>query len=58
MLLRHPGASHKKLREGAYALHGAQLINCEHLADLLEQTDGALAYAVEAPLDERSSGET
>jgi hypothetical protein len=51
-LLRHPGAHHKKLIDGAYALHRAQLIGRDDLADLLEQADGALAYAVEALLDE------
>ncbi len=51
-LLRQPGAHHRKLLEEAYALHRAQLIGCDDLADLLEQADGALAYAVEALLDE------
>jgi len=54
-LLRHPGAHHKKLLDGAYALFRAQLIGREDLADLLEQADGALAYAVEALLDESRS---
>lgn len=51
-LLRHPGAHHKKLIDGAYALHRAQLISPDDLADLLEQADGALEYAVEALLDD------
>ncbi|WPN24097.1 hypothetical protein [Pseudomonas marginalis] len=51
-LLRQPGAHHKKLIEGAHALHREQLIGRDDLADLLEQADGALAYAVEALLDE------
>ncbi|MGA9704823.1 hypothetical protein [Pseudomonas sp.] len=53
-LLRHPGAHHKKLIDAAYALHRAQLIGPDNLADLLEQADGALEYAVEALLDEPS----
>lgn len=53
-LLRHPGAHHKKLIDGAYALYRAQLIGSDNLADLLEQADGALEYAVEALLDEPS----
>jgi len=53
-LLRHPGAHHKKLIDGAYALHRGQLIGSDDLADLLEQADGALEYAVEALLDEPS----
>ncbi len=47
-----PSAHHKKLVDGAHALHRAQLIDRDDLADLLEQTDGALAYTVEALLDE------
>jgi hypothetical protein len=46
------GHTHKKLLDEAYALHRAHLIGCDDLADLLEQADGALAYAVEALLDE------
>lgn len=53
-LMRHPGAHHKKLMDGAYALHRAQLIGPDDLADLLEQADCALEYAVEALLDEPS----
>ena len=51
-LLRQPGGHHKKLLDGAHALHRAKLIDRDDLADLLEQADGALAYAVEALLDE------
>jgi hypothetical protein len=51
-LLRHPGAHHKKLLDAAHALHRAQLIDSDDLADLLEQADSALEYAVEALLDE------
>lgn len=34
-------------------LYGADMINRDELSDLLEQADGALAYAVEALLDEQ-----
>lgn len=51
-LLLHPGQHHKKLVDEANALHRAQIINQADLGDLLEQADGALAYAVEALLDE------
>jgi hypothetical protein len=51
-LLRQPGAHYKKLLDGAHALHRAELIDRDVLADLLEQADGALAYAVEALLNE------
>lgn len=53
-LLRHPGAHHRKLLDEAHALHRAELIDRHDLADLLEQADGALEYAVEALLDEPS----
>lgn len=53
-LLRHPGAHHRKLLDEAHALHRAELIDRDDLADLLEQADGALEYAVEALLDEPS----
>lgn len=55
-LLEHPGAHHKALLNQAHALHYAQLIDQDDLSDLLEQADGALAYAVEALFD-RQSGE-
>lgn len=55
-LLDHPGAHHKALLTQAYALHRAHVIDRDDLSDLLEQADGALAYAVEALLD-RHSGE-
>lgn len=51
-LLKHPGTHHKKLVEEAYLLHRAGLIDRDQLSDLLEQADGALAYAVEALLDD------
>ena len=51
-LLHHPGAHHRKLLDEAHALHRAQMISLDVLADLLEQADGALEYAVEALLDE------
>ena len=50
-LLEHPGAHHKSLLSEAHALHRAQVINRDDLSDLLEQADGALAYAVEALFD-------
>lgn len=53
-LLSHPGLHHRKLVEGANSLYRAQLIDRNDLSDLLEQADGALAYAVEALLDEPS----
>lgn len=53
-LLRHPRAHYRKLFDGAHALHRAQMIDRDDLADLLEQADGALAYAVETLLDEPS----
>lgn len=55
-LLEQPGAHHKALLNQAHALHRAQVIDRDDLSDLLEQADGALAYAVEALLD-RQSGE-
>lgn len=50
-LLKRPGAHHKALLSQAYALHRNQVINRDDLSDLLEQADGALAYAVEALID-------
>ena len=55
-LLDHPGVHHKALLSQAHALHRAQVIDRDDLSDLLEQADGALAYAVEALLD-RECGE-
>lgn len=55
-LLEHPGSHHKALLTQAYALHRNQVIGPDDLSDLLEQADGALAYAVEALFD-RQSGE-
>ena len=56
-LLNRPGAHHKMLIVGANAMYSAQLISSYDLSDLLEQADGALAYAVEALLDEWEVGE-
>jgi hypothetical protein len=53
-LLAAPGAHHKALLSQAHALHRAQVIDRDDLSDLLEQADGALAYAVEALLGVRS----
>jgi hypothetical protein len=50
-LLEHPGAHHKALLTQAHTLHRDQVIDGDDLSDLLEQADGALAYAVEALLD-------
>ncbi|MFJ3412301.1 hypothetical protein [Pseudomonas protegens] len=50
-LLKNPGAHHKALIHGAYALYQVHAIDRDILCDLLEQADGALAYAMEALLD-------
>lgn len=50
-LLDNPGRHHKALLTLAHALHREQAINRDDLSDLLEQADGALAYAVEALMD-------
>lgn len=50
-LLENPGRHHKALLMQAHALHRDQIINGDDLSDLLEQADGALAYAVEALID-------
>ncbi|SFU80798.1 hypothetical protein [Pseudomonas sp. OV546] len=55
-LLSHPGAHHKALLSKAHSLYRAQVISCDDLSDLLEQADGALAYAVEALMDYQISG--
>lgn len=55
-LLKQPGVHHKALLTQAHALHRAHVISRDDLSDLLEQADGALAYAVEA-LIERHVGE-
>ncbi|MCK9798917.1 hypothetical protein M1B34_14635 [Pseudomonas sp. MAFF 302030] len=52
-LLRNPGAHHKALLTTANELHRAQVIDRDGLSDLLEQADGALAFAVEELLDSR-----
>ena len=51
-LMRRPGAHHRLLIEEAHALHKQHLIGRDGLSDLLEQADAALAYTVEALLDE------
>ncbi len=53
-LLDAPGARHKVLLHQAYALHQQGVINSDDLSDLLEQADGALAYAVEALFDRQA----
>lgn len=50
-LLKCPGAYHKALLSQAHALHRDQVIDRDDLSDLLEQADGALAYAVEVLID-------
>jgi hypothetical protein len=50
-LLEHPGSHHKALLTQAYTLHRNQVIDSDDLSDLLEQADGALAYAIEALFD-------
>jgi hypothetical protein len=55
-LINQPGARHKVLLTQAHELHRAQVINGDELSDMLEQADGALAYAVEALFD-RDCGE-
>lgn len=50
-LLENPGRHHKTLLIQAHTLHRLKLINRDDLSDLLEQADGALAYAVEALID-------
>ncbi|WLH06112.1 hypothetical protein [Pseudomonas lurida] len=55
-LMANPGGHHRALIEHARVLYGADMINRDELSDLLEQADGALAYAVEALLDEQEAG--
>lgn len=55
-LLASPGSHHKTLLREAHALHQEGTIDRDDLSDLLEQADGALAYAVEALLDQQSDG--
>lgn len=50
-LLKKPGAHHKALLAQAHALYRDRVIGQDDLSDLLEQADGALAYAVEALID-------
>lgn len=53
-LLQNPGHHHKALIVKANTLHREQMINSDELSDLLEQADGALAYAVEALIDQET----
>jgi hypothetical protein len=50
-LLAMPGAHHKALLRQAHALYQGHVIDSDHLSDLLELADAALAYAVESLLD-------
>jgi len=50
-LLAMPGAHHKALLRQAHALHQGHVIDADHLSDLLELADAALAYAFESLLD-------
>ncbi|WP_055128640.1 hypothetical protein [Pseudomonas mediterranea] len=52
-LLANPGSHHKALLTLAHALHQNQVITRDDLSDLLEQADGALAYAVEVLVDQQ-----
>ena len=54
-LLARPGAHHKALLKLAHVLHESHVIDRDHLSDLLELADGALAYAVESMLDFESN---
>lgn len=51
-LLENPGAQHKTLLRTAHTLHRSHVIDGDALSDLLELAEGALAYAVEANLDQ------
>lgn len=50
-LLAMPGAHHKTLPRQAHALHQSHVIDSDHLSELLEMADAALAYAVESQLN-------
>jgi hypothetical protein len=50
-LLAAPGAHHKALLDQAHYLHKTHVIDGDVLSDLLEQADGALAYAIESLID-------
>ncbi|WP_338580048.1 hypothetical protein [Pseudomonas sp. ML2-2023-6] len=50
-LLTAPGTHHKALLDQAHSLHKAYVIDGDDLSDLLEQADGALAYAIESLID-------
>ena len=56
-LLENPGRHHKTLIVHANALHRERVISSDDLSDLLEQADGALAYAIEALIDSRNGYE-
>ena len=51
-LLATPGPHHKMLLDQAHYLHRAHVIDSDDLSDLLEQADGALAYAIESLIDQ------
>ncbi|WP_017907171.1 hypothetical protein [Pseudomonas asplenii] len=51
-LLARSGTHHKALIKGAHELHQARIVDRDGLCDLLEQADGALAYAIEELLDQ------
>lgn len=55
-LMANPGGHHRLLIEQARVLYRGNVIDRDELSDLLEQADGALAYAVEALLDEPEVG--
>lgn len=51
-LLAAPGAHHKALLNQAHLLQQTDVIDRNDLSELLELADGALAYAVEALIDD------
>lgn len=55
-LLACPSRHHKALLTQAHTLFRAHIIDCADLSDLLEQADGALAYAVETLIDRDADG--
>lgn len=46
-----PGAHHEAMLNQAHVLRGSQVIDRDHLSDLLELADEGSAYAVESILD-------
>jgi hypothetical protein len=54
-LIAKPGTHHKLLLTSAHALHHDNIINDDDLSDLLELADGALAFAVEAMIENDSN---